>query len=49
MHDAWMIFIGGPFRPLRDQDWLNLPDIFGSLSPNPKIRLANFSRSLVDS
>jgi hypothetical protein len=46
MHDAWMIFIGEPFRrsqtgipiwrPLRDKDPERiLPDIFGSRSPNP--------------
>ena len=32
-----MIFIGEPFRPQRDKDWLNLPDISGSFSPNSEI------------
>src|SRR5260370_16281818 len=49
MHDTWMIFIGEPFGPQRDQDWLNLPDISGSLSPNSEIRLVDFSDRLAHS
>jgi hypothetical protein len=50
MHDAWMIFIG---EPLIDVGFSYLqrilPDIFGFLSPNPEIRLADFSVRLADS